>query len=588
MDDDIHSPKRVTSIDGFVSRPRPSRYDNYRPLHKPQPHKYLDPNRLRHGQPIQLQSVRPQGVVRPVSRSMPSGASSATAAPALAHPLQGGMERAKPLAEPHRPRDRSRVPSQFATAAAKPKKERHSLKHWLTTWNRKKVIKTVVVVIVLAILAVGGWLGWKVYRNAAKLTHNNNPLILLSVFKPVPLKNQNGQVNILLAGDSADDPGHDGANLTDSIMVMSINTKTHQASMLSIPRDLWVAIPSMGHQKINAANTVTDFSAAGYPNGGMGQLEQIVSEKLGITIDYYALINYTAFRDAVNAVGGITINIQGSDPRGLYDPNIAKADGGPLKLPNGPVALDGQTALNLARARGDSYYSYGFPQSDFDRTMHQRQMLLAIKDKATSANVLANPLKLGQLADALGNNVQTDLKINEMETFYNYTKGITDSNVVSYNLNDLIKGQTLLKNYVANNGQEALIPANGIDDFSQIQTAIAKLFSNNPIVKEGAQIVVLNGGNISGLAGKEEAVLKGKSIHVVAIADAPKTYPATEIIDNSKGSMPNTKQALQKLFGSNVITSDPSVTGYTADFIVVLGQNQAAPQTSASTTTSGG
>ena len=584
MHDDLRSPKRVTSIDGFVSRRQPSRYDNYRPLHKAHHrHAYLNPNRLRHGQPALSGAVRQSpAVVRPGGREAASltGASDGRSAVSARQP-QSNPEQSKSLAERYRPRDRSRIPSQFTAAnpAAKEesKKKRHSHPRWLTTWNRKKIIKTIVLVIVLAILGTGGWLGWKFYRNAAKITHNNNPFSLLSVFKPVPLKNQNGQVNILLAGNSADDPGHDGANLTDSIMVMSINTKTKQASMLSIPRDLWVEIPSMGHQKINAANDVTTFSQAGYPKGGMGQLEQVVSQNLGITIDYYALINYTAFRDAVNAVGGITINIQSTDPRGLYDPNIAKADGGPLKLPNGSVTLDGQTALNLARARGDSYYAYGFPQSDFDRTMHQRQMLLAIKDKATSAGVLTNPLKLGQLADALGNNVQTDLKIDEMETFYNYVKGITDSNVASYNLNDLVKGQTLLKNYVADNGQEALIPAAGLDDFSQIQTAVAKLFSNNPIVKEGAEVVVLNGGDIVGLASQEQTVLQGKDIGVAAIADAPKTYPKTEIIDNSKGAMPNTKQALQKLFGNNVVTSDPAITGYTADFIVVLGQNQPAP-----------
>ena len=608
MNDERRTPNRGHSIDGFVVRPRQSRYDNYRPLHQAQTHKFLDPKRLRHGPSHAGNASRQAG--QPASPLYPkagaalqqahAGASSsasaaASSAPSAAGPATEAVRNAAattPLSDRYRPRDRSRVGVSGTNLAAsaekkavKPKKKR-SLKRWLTTWNRKKVIKVSLLTILFVILAGGAWLGWKLYRDAAKVTHNNNPFSLLSAFKPVPLKNQNGQVNVLLAGDSADDPGHDGADLTDSIMVMSINTKTHAASMLSIPRDLWVAIPGMGHQKINAANTATGFSASGYPSGGMGQLEQLVTQNLGITIDYYALINYTAFRDAVNAVGGITINIQSPDPRGLYDPNISKVDGGPLKLPNGQVTLNGQTALNLARARGDSYYSYGFPNSDFDRTQHQRQMLLAIKDKATSAGVLTNPLKVGQLADAIGNNVQTDLKINELESFYSYTKNITDSNTLSYNLNDLVKGQTLLKNYIADNGQEALIPAAGIDDFSDIQTAVARLFSTNPIVKEGAQVVVLNGGSITGLAGKEETVLKGKSINVVAIADAPKQYAKTEIIDNSKGAMPNTKQALQKQFaGSAVVTSDPSVTGYTADFIVVLGQNQPAPGGSSTTST---
>ncbi len=597
MNDDLRPPKRANSIDGFVVRPQGSRYDSYRPLHEQQQQRaFVDPNRLRHGGNAQQQAPQPQParphqplqtarLATPVKPGVhASGVKPSAVAPVTSAPKS--EETITPLTERYRPRQRlnnsdnqteDKPKGRKGNKDKKPKKQRQSLKQWLTTWNRKKIIKVSLLTILLIILVIGGWLGWKIYRNAAKVTHNSNPFSLLSAFKPVPLKNQNGQVNILLAGNSADDPGHDGANLTDSIMIMSLNTKTHQASMLSVPRDLWVEIPSMGHQKINAANTVSNFSDAGYPSGGMGQLQQIITENMGVTIDYYALINYSAFRDAVNAVGGITVNIQSPDPRGLYDPNIGKVDGGPLKLPNGSVTLNGQTALNLARARGDSYYSYGFPQSDFDRTTHQRQMLLAIKDKATKSSVLSNPFKIGELADAIGNNVKTDMKINEMETFYSYMKSVSDSSIVSYNLNDLNKGSMLLKNYTSPSGQSALIPAAGVDDFSQIKLAVAKLFSADPIVKEGATVVVLNGGGQTGLARKESDALTAKNINVAAVADAPKTYATTEIIDNSKGAMPNTKQALQKLFGNNIVASDPSVTGYTADFIIVLGQNQQAP-----------
>ena len=99
----------------------------------------------------------------------------------------------------------------------------------------------------------------------------------------------------------------------------------------------------------------------GYPSGGMGQLEQVVEENFGIAINYYALIDYSAFRDAVNAVGGIDVTIASSDPRGLYDPNIDYTTHGPLvKLTNGVHHLNGQQALDLVCARGDSANSYGF------------------------------------------------------------------------------------------------------------------------------------------------------------------------------------------------------------------------------------
>ncbi len=144
-------------------------------------------------------------------------------------------------------------------------------------------------------------------------------------------------------------------------------------------------------------------------------------------------------------------------PRGLYDPNTN------LNLPNGTVALNGQTALNLARARGDGYGSYGFDDGDFDRTKHQQQILLALKDKASQTSVIVNPLKIGGLADALGNNVQTDMKVNEIETLFADSKGIADNNIQTINLNNL-NGQNLLASSVSDDGQDIIIPAVGPGD----------------------------------------------------------------------------------------------------------------------------
>jgi LCP family protein required for cell wall assembly len=339
--------------------------------------------------------------------------------------------------------------------------------------NWKRILKRTVALIVLAFILTGGYVGFNFYRNIAKITHDNNPLSLLSILRPVALRNQAGHVNILVAGDSVGDPGHQGAALADSIMVLSLNTNNHTAFLLSIPRDTWVDIPSLGHQKINAANDVSNFNQSGYPAGGMGQLEQIVSQDFGIKSDYYALINYTAFKDAVNAVGGITININSPDSRGLYDPYTG------LRLSNGQDTLNGQQALNLARSRGDGPGSYGFPASDFDRTGHQREMAIAVEQKATSIGFISNPIKVGQFLNAIGSNVQTNLKLDEIETLYRDTKGLNNNNIQSFNLAS-INGHTLLTGYLAPDGEDALIPTVGVDNFSQIQTAIAGLLSSSP------------------------------------------------------------------------------------------------------------
>src|SRR6185437_8550135 len=182
---------------------------------------------------------------------------------------------------------------------------------------------------------------------------------------------------------------------------------------------------------------------------------------LGIPIDYYALVNYNALRDAVNAVGGVDINIQSPDPRGLYDPSIDYATHGPLvKLTNGWHILNGEQALDLARARGDSYRSYGFAGSDFERAQNQRMMMVALKDKVTTSTVLANPIKLGELFDAIGNNLHTDLSTSNIRRLYDLSKQINSSSIKSYGLNSAtISGKQnvdLLKNYLTPNGEDAL------------------------------------------------------------------------------------------------------------------------------------
>ena len=337
----------------------------------------------------------------------------------------------------------------------------------------KRVLKTAAKIVLITAIASAGWFGWKFYSDIAKATGDKNPLQLLSVFTPADLKETNGRVNVLLAGYSDDDPGHQGADLTDSIMILSVDPSTKQADVISVPRDLYVDIPGFGYSKINAAyeyGQQENFSESGYASGGMGLLEKTITDDFGVQFGYYALINYTAFKDAVDAVGGVTVNIQSSDPRGLYDPNTN------LNLPNGSVALNGQTALNLARARGDGYGSYGFPQGDFNRTQHQQQILLALKDKASQTSVIANPLKIGSLADALGNNVKTDMKVNELETLYADLKGVSDSNIKTINLNSF-NGQDLLASSTSDDGEDILIPAAGLGDYDDIQAAMNSLLA---------------------------------------------------------------------------------------------------------------
>ena len=219
-----------------------------------------------------------------------------------------------------------------------------------------------------------------------------------------------------------------------------------------------------------------NFNQPGLPSGGMGQLQQIVQTDLGIPIDYEALIDYTAFKDAVNTVGGITVNINSPNPNGIYDAFTH------LRLPNGRVNLNGSQALDLARARGDIVagdVSYGIPNSDFTRTMYQRAMLKALFKKALSVGVLSNPIKISNLVSAFGNNVETNLTLGDAISLIKVTNGFNLNNIHSAAYSYGGQG-ALLSDYTDPvSGQEALIPSAGLDNFSQLKAYYHQLVSSN-------------------------------------------------------------------------------------------------------------
>lgn len=450
-----------------------------------------------------------------------------------------------------------------------------------TSSLRSKITRKRVILVVLALVLLGvGWLGWKFVYNAQKLFGGN----VFSVLTSQKLEGEDkGRVNILLAGNSADDPGHPGATLTDSIMILSIDTKNKTGFTMSVPRDLYVKV-GRGYGKINSvypSGESSNFSQSGYADGGMGLLQKAIYQNFGIQTQYYALVNYNALREAVDSVGGVTVNVKSTHPKGLYDPSKDYTTNGPLvKLSNGRNTLDGQKALNLARARGDARGSYGYQNGDFTRAENQRMLILALRSKATSAGVLTNPIKLGNLFDSIGNNVDTDLELGNVRRLYEITKDIKGDKIQSVGLNDA-NGVNLLGNYRTPRGESALIPAAGLNDYSDIQKYIQRLMSTNLIVRENAKVAVLNGTSTSGLATKEAGKLEAKKFAIDTITDADKEdYSVTQIIDLSNGTKPESLKSLRASYkGATVGSVNPLSSNYDdADFIIIIGADRVAAQ----------
>lgn len=340
------------------------------------------------------------------------------------------------------------------------------------TWKKKLLLAFIVLLVPFLVIGV-----WDLRNFSAASQKLFGTSSTVGVLAPTNLETTaQGRVNILLVGYSIDDPGHGGAELTDSILILSMDTADHTGYMLSVPRDLYVNIPNYGQAKINEAYQAGEylkFRSPGYPQGGMGLLEKVIKDSFGTPIHYYALINYTAVREIVDALGGVTVAIKSEDPRGIYDPNFPVNQGGPLRLTNGNHKVNGQTALRLTRARGSTYGSFGFPLSDFNRTQNQQQIFLAIQKKLTWTLVL-DPRKNGKIFEAAGDNIKTDVRQSEVIPMYRLFTSISADKIKPVNLRD-VGGINLLTGFTTPAGQSALIPAAGLNEYSQIQAAIKKL-----------------------------------------------------------------------------------------------------------------
>lgn len=305
-------------------------------------------------------------------------------------------------------------------------------------------------------MACGAVYAYTVYYTADEAVANvASSGTLTDILKPEALDGEDtGRVNILVAGNSSDDAGHDGAELTDSIMVASIDVATKNISLISIPRDLWVTYEGV-NSKINAV----------YVSGGMDGLRSVVQEVTGLTINHTLLVNYAALRNMIDTVGGIDVTIESSDLRGIYDPMIG------FSIANGVQHLSGEQALLLARSRNDPTYdgrvAYGLPNGDFDRQMYQRKILQALMKKIADSSAIVNPSTLAKLVAAMSGNIQSDLSVGQIRRLYDIgTVATTRQIAVRTDAADL----PLLTDFVSYDGQSVLIPVAG--DYTGIRQYI--------------------------------------------------------------------------------------------------------------------
>lgn len=255
--------------------------------------------------------------------------------------------------------------------------------------------------------------------------------------RPPPDILRGERVNILLMGVDKR-LGERGPSRSDTMIVLSLDPSTGTAGMLSIPRDLWVEMPGYQEARINQAYFFGE--AYDYPGGGPALAMRTMEYNLGIPIHYYVLISFPGFRDIIDTLGGITIDV----PQEIRDDRYPDENYGYMSIyiPAGVQTMDGETALRYARTRHGS--------SDFDRMRRQQQIMMAIRDKALSLNLLP---RLPELIRTLGYTVETNLTPVEVLALAPLAAGIDRENIKMAAID-----QTMTVRVILDNGADVLFP----------------------------------------------------------------------------------------------------------------------------------
>lgn len=383
-------------------------------------------------------------------------------------------------------------------------------------------------------------------------------------------KEGDGRVNVLLLGKGGQ--GHDGADLTDTVMIASIDTCQKEVGLLSIPRDLYVKMPGDGSMKINAiyatAKEYALYQGATPEEAekkGIEATEQVVENVTGIPMHYYAMVDFEAFRKAIDTVGGIDVNVKET----LYDPTVAwENNWSPTIATAGVNHFDGKKALLYARSR------HGSSRGDFDRAERQREILLALQDKVLTLGTFTNPVKLTQLMTAFGDHVQTNLSVDDVMALYKVMGGVEDHKVESISLADPPNDFVTTDNI---GGLSVVVPKAGLYDYDAIRTYVRTTLRDGFLKKENASVLVLNGTTTPGLATQYADLLKSYGYNVIGTGDTPtQDYPQTTIVNMRGSDKKYTKRYLESRFKTTATSKLPNgIDAKNADFVIIVGDNEA-------------
>jgi LCP family protein required for cell wall assembly len=288
------------------------------------------------------------------------------------------------------------------------------------------------IVLLVIIIAIAGGVFFVFSKASQIFTGKKNIFsrvgsLIMAQDKPLIGEDQ-GTVNILIMGIGG--AGHDGPYLTDTMIVASINTKTNEVVLTSIPRDFALDFPNIGFNKVNAAYA---YAYKNDPNSAGDAALQAAEKITGFNIPYYAVIDFRGFVKAVDDVGGVDVVVDHTFTDATFPndfPFDTKGYLAPVTFTQGPAHMDGHTALIFARSRHSEDNGEG---SDFARSERQKKIIVALKDKISKLN-LTNLSTITNLLSDFTDSFRTNMEPYELKRLVDIGLKINSSSIYSFSL----------------------------------------------------------------------------------------------------------------------------------------------------------
>jgi LCP family protein required for cell wall assembly len=462
------------------------------------------------------------------------------------------------------------------------------------TYRLTRSVPAMIVAALLVVALVGATLTYKRLDDFITATtgHHIDPIgAVVQAIEPAPgtiaYKLKHGQqVNILLLGRGGYE--NDAPYLTDSIMAVTIDPASNRVMLASIPRDLVVQMNLQDPasrtwaNKINAAYEVPYTSviccvAAKYTgrDGGGYAAEHEVGKVTGLTFDRYIAVDFVAFRDMVNALGGVDVCLTTNLDDNTY-PDYSNGFH-PIHFKAGCQHLNGEQALEIARSRHAIQVAQS---SDFGRARRQQDIMEAIKKKTTSVNGFS---KAPQLLNALQKYISTDMTLSDMKAIYDWGKNLPNTSIIKVALTGPTSGTEANLLDFGDCGMGPGVSQLCADDpsFTMIHRYLKSVFIDPNVLAEKAPIQLANGSNnFAGLDSRVTVMLDPTGLQ---LADPVVHQPLskTVILDYSGGQFPLTAKWLATYFGATVVLATPTSPApargqQTYGLVVVIGHDYAA------------